>query len=47
MEILDFAVLDSLGLKVVFPTAKIDPIDLSPCAQVCHVAFLGFRRFRP
>jgi hypothetical protein len=39
--ILDLAVLDSLGLKVYFPTAKIDPIDLSPYAQVCHVAFIA------
>ncbi len=39
--ILDLAVLDSLGLKVYFPTAKIDPIDLSPFAQICHVAFIA------
>ncbi|MGC8963743.1 MAG: FG-GAP repeat domain-containing protein [Candidatus Bipolaricaulaceae bacterium] len=43
--ILDLAVLDSLGLKVIFPTAKIDPIDLSSYAQVCHVAFLAFGDF--
>lgn len=38
--ILDLAVLDSLGLKVIFPTAKIDPLDLTPYAQICHVAFI-------
>jgi len=37
----DLAVLDSLGLKIHFPTAKIDPVDLSPFAQICHVAFIA------
>lgn len=38
--VLDVAVLDSLGLKIVFPASKIAPIDLSGLAQICHVAFL-------
>lgn len=38
--VLDLAVLDSLGLKIVFPTAKIASIELAPHAQICHVAFL-------
>ncbi|MCS7240961.1 MAG: hypothetical protein NZ651_06945, partial [Candidatus Bipolaricaulota bacterium] len=36
--VLDVAVLDSLGLKIVFPASKIAPIDLSGLAQICHVA---------
>lgn len=39
--VLDVAVLDSLGLKIVFPTVKIGPIDLAPHAQICQVAFIA------
>ncbi len=38
---LDIAVLDSIGLKVIFPDTKIAPLDLSPYAEPCNVAFLG------
>lgn len=39
--VLDVAVLDSLGLKIVFPGSRIAPIDLTGLAQICHVAFLA------
>lgn len=43
--VLDIALLDSLGLKVVFPGSKIGPIDLSNLAQICHVAFVATADF--